>query len=130
MTVRPPTGGAKRGPAGANPNPLGPNPLEYEMMQEMAGSLGRAATLLVEALDALRAHDERRAGTSKDAGEDDPLRADLLAEACERLWFFIVQREACGLRRHHDVYDVYDVPGEVRRHMGPKPRDPDSPSDR
>ncbi len=49
-------------------------------------------------------------------------RMDLLWEARERLWFLIVQREACGLRRHGDVFEVFQVPGEVQAGMGPKPK--------
>ncbi len=55
------------------------------------------------------------------AQEDAERRADLLAEARERLWFFIIQRELCGLRRHHDVFELYAVPREVELGMGPKP---------
>lgn len=120
MALRPPQ---DRSPS---PNPLGPNPLQYELMEEMAGSLGRAAKLLTKALEDLSAFDD----THEDrvlTDEEMVRRADLLAEACERLWFFIIQREICGLRRHHDVFEIYAVPREVQIGMGPKPRKPDQP---
>jgi hypothetical protein len=50
------------------------------------------------------------------------VRWDALAEAAERLWFVIVQREAMGLLRHDVLYEVLRVPAEVRLRMGPRAR--------
>jgi len=47
-------------------------------------------------------------------------RADALAEAAERLWFVVVQREAMGLLRHELVYETLRVPRAVRLGMGPR----------
>jgi len=43
---------------------------------------------------------------------------EAFAEAAERLWFVVVQREAMGLHRHDVLYDVLRVPLEVRLGMG------------
>jgi len=65
--------------------------LDYEITQEQASALGRLGRALEAALAALaeyeRTHPERGAA-----------RADLVANASEALWYFVVQREACGLR--------------------------------
>ncbi len=87
---------------------LGANPLDYEIAQEKASALSRAGEKLAQALSAYR------------ACEDETQRAELLAGAAERLWFFIVQREACGLRDHRLVYELYEVPAAVRAAMGPR----------
>lgn len=49
-------------------------------------------------------------------------RHDALAEAAERLWYVVVQREALGLSRHDVLYEVLAVPLEVRLRMGPRAR--------
>ena len=91
--------------------------LEREIRGEKAGALARAVEKLEAALAALARHDE--GATALGAPER---RSDLLAEAGERLWFVVIQREAMGLRRHEVVFEVLRVPGEVRRAMGPRRR--------
>jgi hypothetical protein len=66
--------------------------IEQEIVGERAGALGRAVETLERAL----------------------------AEARERLWFVVVQREALGLTQHDVLYEVLRVPLEVRRGMGPR----------
>lgn len=44
------------------------------------------------------------------AWRDLPADRALLQEAQRRLYYLIVQREAVGLYRHHDVFEVYGVP--------------------
>jgi hypothetical protein len=39
-------------------------------------------------------------------------------QASEALWYFIVQREACGLRDPRPVIRDYRVPAEVYARMG------------
>lgn len=82
--------------------------IEQEIAGERAGALARAFDALELALQEL----ENAAGA----------REHLLAEACERLWYLVVQREAMGLCRHQVVYEVLRVPPEVRRGMGPRRR--------
>ncbi len=80
--------------------------IEQELAGERAGALARAFEALEQALRDL----EEAAGP----------REHLLAEACERLWFLVVQREAVGLTRHQVLFEVLRVPPEVRRFMGPR----------
>jgi hypothetical protein len=78
-----------------------------EIRGEQTSSLARAGRALEAALEEL-------------SGARGALRADALAEAAERLWFVVIQREAMGLFRHDHVYEVYRVPREVRAAMGPR----------
>jgi len=68
--------------------------IEQELKAERAASLGRAGAALESALAAWRAAPSPT--TQK--------------EAQKRLWYLVVQREAIGLRRHRDVYELYGVP--------------------
>ena len=89
--------------------------LQREIRAEKAGELARAVEQLEAALAALASHD---AG----AVRAPHVREDLLADARERLWYVVIQREAMGLRRHEVLYDVLRVPREVRFGMGPRRR--------
>lgn len=95
--------------------------LQEQIRAEKVGALRRAVERLEAALQALAAFDSKQAGASGLASRAEQ-RADLLAEAGERLWCLIVQREAMGILRHDVVYDVLRIPGEVRRAMGPRRR--------
>jgi hypothetical protein len=87
--------------------------IEKEIVGERAGALSRA----VEALERAIAELAVVSGTRQHR-----LREYLLEEAAERLWFVIVQREAIGVVRHEVLYEVLQIPGEVRRAMGPRRR--------
>lgn len=94
--------------------------LDYEVAQEQASALGRLGRALEAALAALADHDRVAASTPG------TLRAQLVAEAGDALWCFMVQREACGLRDPRPVWRDYRVPTEVQNRMGifagrPKP---------
>ena len=107
--------------------------LEHELAQEKATALGRLGRALEAALGALAEFDAEAAnGRSAD---HDALRASLVAEASLALWYFVVQREACGLRDLRAVLRDYRVPAEVAARMGVQPRGragrpdrPDAPS--
>jgi len=91
------------------------SPLQYEILQEKAASLGRAANRLTEALEALEAFD-----TQGDTGGDAASRRDeLVARAGEAAWALTVQRELCGFRDPRWVLDTYRIPPEVARRMAP-----------
>src|SRR6266568_3995421 len=92
-----------------NPNAA----LEYEIVREKASSLGRLGRRLEAALAALQAFDQSHVRRNR-SGE----REALLAEAGTLLWYFIVQREACGLRDSARVMQDYGVPRDVRARMG------------
>jgi hypothetical protein len=96
--LRPPRLGSKAAPV---------TTLDYEIVQEQANALGRLGRALEDALAALAAHPER-----------DPERAGLVRQASEALWYFIVQREACGLRDPRPVLRDYRVPAEVYARIG------------
>lgn len=78
-----------------------------EIQSERAATLARAARGLERALAELEAAPPER-------------RADAFAEAAERLWCVVVQREAMGLLRHETLYETYRVPRDVRLYMGPR----------
>lgn len=100
MTLRPTPGSSSR--AGA---------LDYEIAQERASALGRLGSALEKALAALSDYDR---------GDDAPSarRGQLVAQASDALWCFMVQREACGLRDPRPVMRDYRVPAEVQNRMG------------
>jgi hypothetical protein len=94
---------------------LGLATLEREMMEERAATLGRLTRAFEEALAAYtsfdaapEAADERRAAR----------RERLLDRAGEALWYFVVQREALGLRNTEAVLRELKVPMEMRLRMG------------
>ena len=104
MTLRPPTRfGALASRQGS------PNPLEVEIAAEMASALGRAGDKVEQTLGRLRAH-ERGA----------PERIALLKDAAEAVYAYFIQRELCGMRRHHDVIREYQIPNEVLIRLGAK----------
>lgn len=83
--------------------------LDYEIAQEQASALGRLGRALEAALAALAEHRGRERETT---------RARLMQEARDALWYFIVQREAYGLRDPRPVLREYHVPAEVYARMG------------
>jgi hypothetical protein len=85
--------------------------LDYEVAQEQAAALGRAGRALEKALAALREHD--RNDQTADAA-----RRELVAQAGDALWHFIIQRECCGLRDSRVVMRDYRVPQDVQNRMG------------
>ena len=88
--------------------------LEYELLHERAAALGRIAAKMEEAITALRAFDAAPGAPA--------VRAALLAEAREWLWYYVVQREAMGWNDHEAALDLLGVPAEVRLCMGPRRR--------
>lgn len=99
-----------------------PNPLEYELLAEKAASLGRVAKKMEEVLCALRTLDQELAATKTPTTEQRARRMSLLEDAAEQVWFYVVQREAMGIREHKTAFELYQVPGEVQRRMGPRRR--------
>ena len=77
--------------------------LEYEVLQEKASTLGRVTQTFEKALAAHKA-------APQDSG--------LLDAAGEALWYFVIQRELCGLRNTETVLRDYQVPPAVRLRMG------------
>jgi hypothetical protein len=73
----------------------------------MASSLGRAGRRVEETLARLAA-----------AEAGDPMRPDLLADAADAVYWYFIQRELCGLRRHADVIREYAIPKAVLARLG------------
>ena len=89
--------------------------VQAEIAREKAASLGRVGTRLEEALGALEAYDA-------DGGAEPAARAVLVAAAAQALWYYVVQREACGMRDVGIVLREFRVPREVYLRMGMAPR--------
>ena len=82
--------------------------VQAEIAQEKAASLGRAGAKLREAMERL------------EGGEGE--REALVAAAGQALWYYVVQREACGLRDVESVLREYRVPREIYLRMGMAPK--------
>jgi hypothetical protein len=91
-------------------------PLDYEIAQEQASALGRLGRALEAALMALADHE--RSIQAELGAAIAPKRSQLVQDASEALWRYIVQREACGLRDPKPVIRDYRVPAEVFNRMG------------
>ncbi len=83
--------------------------LDYELVSEMATALGAAGRKVEEVMERLHAH--------KGDGES---RKALLKAAADAVYAYFIQRELCGLRRHHDVIREYRIPNEVLARLGAK----------
>ena len=79
--------------------------LEIEMRSERVSALRRIAAALQVALEELKAYEPSQ-GPEK--------RLELRKKAARQLWYLVVQREAMGIRRHEDVYTIYDVPKDLQ----------------
>lgn len=93
----------------------GADALGYEIAQEKAFTLARMSRRLQEALQALESFD---AAPGAGGAEE---RRELVADAGEALWYYVVQREVCGLRDNEAVLREMRVPREVRLRMGLNP---------
>jgi hypothetical protein len=92
--------------------------LDYELAQEKAVALGRLGRRLEGSLAALTEFDARHPQGTARTVDAERKRAALVAAAGTALWYFVVQREACGLRDGPQVFRLYGVPGEVVARMG------------
>lgn len=91
--------------------------LAYELHQEKAATLSRLWRKAREALDALSAFDAAATPT-----RDAEARTTLVRAAGEALWYYVIQREVCGLRDGEAVLRELRVPREVRLEMRYHPR--------
>ncbi len=81
--------------------------LDYEIQEERGYALGRAGQRVEQALAALKAFD----GPQED-------RAGLLKEAATAVWYYFIQREACGIRNQKPAIEHYGIPREVLMRLG------------
>lgn len=96
------------------------SPLSTEIRYEMAQTYFAACRRMVSSLDELKSFDRNFAAQILTQEQKD-LRAELLAEACERVYFVVIQREAIQLSHSDTFYTDYEITDEVRRHLGPRP---------
>jgi hypothetical protein len=96
--------------------------LEHEFIQEKASALGRLGRALESSLAALAAFDARHPRSA--CAQSRQQRTALVREASIALWYFVIQREACGLRDLRYVLRDYRVPPEVAAQMGALPQQP------
>lgn len=94
------------------------NPLAVEIRQEMANAYFAACKKMVDALEALRQF-EREMPASSDSPQN-TRRAQLLAEARERVFYVVIQREAMKLPTLEFFFENYEIPEEIRARLGPK----------
>jgi hypothetical protein len=97
-------------------------PVERELHAEKASTLAATAEQMERALAALAEAERALAAAPTEA------RAELLEKvralgvlAGERVWFYIVQREAMGVTVHDQALAYYRVPGWLRRSAAPAP---------
>jgi hypothetical protein len=96
------------------------NPLAAEIQQEIASTYFAACRRMVAALDALKTFDVDAPPERDEAHA--ARRSDLLAEAAERVYYVVVQREAMRMASTRAFFAAYDVPDEVRLRTGPRRR--------
>ena len=87
--------------------------LDYEILQQKAQTLGILGHQVEQALATLRAFDAGGHGANSEGR-----RSDLLDDAAERVWAFMIQRELCGLRYWDAVVKDYGIPREVLNRVG------------
>lgn len=95
------------------------NSLAVEIRQEMAQAYFAACRKMVDSLEALKAFDRAVASSALDI-EQITRRAELLEEACERVFFVVIQREAMKFSCFEQFFKDYEIPDEVRMRLGPR----------
>jgi len=93
------------------------NPLAIEIRQEMAANYFAAVKKMVNSLEALKAFDLTLISTGLDNTQV-KRRTELLEEAAERVLFVLIQREAMNFSGYEKFFEDYEIPHEVRRHLG------------
>ena|SRR5688572_20245126 len=96
------------------------NPLATEIQQEIAATYFTGCRRMTASLEALQAFDADAPRELDDAQAS--RRADLLAEAAERVYYVVIQREALQMSSGRAFFAAYRVPDEVRLRMGPRRR--------
>ena len=90
--------------------------LEIEILAEKATAYFATIRKMEAALEALREFDALpHTGLSSERGRQ---REQLVGDAAERAWFFVIQREAMKLLIYEELFVEFEIPEEVRRCMG------------
>lgn len=87
----------------------GADAIEAEIMAEKGASLGRAGHKVETTLADLKAFDAN-------GGPGD--RAALVKAAATAVWYYFIQREACGIRDQKPAIAHYGIPREVLMRLG------------
>jgi len=87
----------------------GLQPIEHEILGEMASSLGEAGRRAERALAKL-AEDE--------AGLEGEAREKRLRAVAAAVQAYFIQRELCGMRRHDDVIREMGIPKRILARLG------------
>ena len=88
----------------------GADAIEAEIMAEKGASLGRAGQRVETTLAELKAFD------ANDGAAGD--RAALVKAAATAVWYYFIQREACGVRDQKPAIAHYGIPREVLMRLG------------
>jgi hypothetical protein len=86
--------------------------LKHEVAEEKAGALGRTGRQLEHALELFRVYE------ASNVSHADAKRERLLWDLADRIYAFVVQREACGLRDVRHALELYDIPREAIGRVG------------
>jgi hypothetical protein len=95
------------------------NPIHVEIMAERASAYFNTTRKMLSAVSAFCEFNEKYKGAACDAVVNRQ-RADLLAEAAEQVWFFMIQREAMRLPYYDELFADFGIPDEIRKRMGPR----------
>ena len=95
------------------------NPLAIEILQEIGEKYFAACRKMVDSLEALKVFDRTIASSTLDEASISR-RGELLADAVERVYFVVIQREAMNLSGLEDFFEAYAVPSEVSGRLGPR----------
>jgi hypothetical protein len=96
------------------------NALFSEVLEEKANAYFRIVKNMQRSLAVLKAFDVERSEPSLTAAAPIQQREDLVAEAAEQVWFFVVQRECIGLPMYDGLFQEYEISEEVRSRLRPK----------
>ena len=95
------------------------NPLAIEIRREKAAAYFAVCKKMLASIEALQAFD-RDLPWRDVTLQQKARRSELLADAAELVFFFVIQREAMKLPLHDGLFDDYGIPEEVRKRMGPR----------
>ena len=90
------------------------NPLLGEIMAEKASAYFQSIRKMQAAIHAFQQFPAGQ-NTSAPARRD-----DLLAEAAEQVWYFLIHREALRLPYYSEIFADYDIPLEIQKRIGPR----------
>ena len=96
-------------------------PIEAELWAERASTLSRVTEQFEATLERYKvfASTWQQLDEAARTPEQRAQHSRLESAAAQALWHLVIQREALGLRSHADLMQIYAVPPNIRRKMGP-----------